>query len=312
VVGVIVIAGLLGSATAAWHVHSRKLQQRSDIEHAQITRDRAELGSAAAQAELGHLYAYGLGVPRDPGEAAHWYGLAADQGNARGEAALGAVYYVGFAGKQDYGQAFRWYQKAAEQNFDLAEYWLGTMYLRGYGTPQNDAEAFKWYSKAANQGYPQAEYAIAWTYRYGRGIAANSAEARFWYVRAADHGDPNAREVIAVPFTPIEGIGVLGLAAIGFSLCLGYPRPLSLDSDPRRRRVRIAGGALIILISAFNWYGYAHREFRNFPYGVTPLTFIHWLSAAGPIAVLFYLERSRRRAKPDSVRSGLESNTNSS
>lgn len=132
-------------------------------------------------------------------------------------------------------------------------------------------------------------------YRYGRGVSENRAEARLWCVRAADHADPYARQVIAVPFTRIEKFGLAVVALIGVALCFGYPRSLPVDSSPNGRLVKIATGALMILISGFNGYGYAHYWFRNFPYGVTPLTFPHWLSAAAAVAMCLYLGKSGRR-----------------
>ena len=42
----------------------------------------AEQGNAAAQGNLGRMYANGEGVPEDDAEAVRWYRLAAEQGYA--------------------------------------------------------------------------------------------------------------------------------------------------------------------------------------------------------------------------------------
>lgn len=42
----------------------------------------AEQGDATAQNNLGVMYEYGLGVPKDDAEAVKWYRMAAEQGNA--------------------------------------------------------------------------------------------------------------------------------------------------------------------------------------------------------------------------------------
>lgn len=305
VAAVVLFAALFGGTWAAWHARSKRLREKSDIEHARLARAAAERGNAAAEAEIGHLYPFGLGVSRDPGQALRWFQLAASQGNARGEAGVGALYYLGFGVQRDYKQAFQWYQKAADQNLTLADYWLATMYVKGYGVRQNDEEAFRWYRKAADQQDPGAEYAIGWMYEYGRGVPQNRAEAHLWLVRAADHGDPYARHVVAVPLTWLEESGMALVALIGIALCLGYPRPLLIGPGLQN----MTPGALTILISAFNWYGYTHHWFRNFVYGVTPLTVIHWLSVVALIAIFLYAGRSGRRPNANSNRTEIEQTT---
>ena len=51
-------------------------------------RARADQGDAAAQINLGAMYAAGAGVPQDDREAVRWYRLAADQGLAEAQSAL--------------------------------------------------------------------------------------------------------------------------------------------------------------------------------------------------------------------------------
>lgn len=54
-------------------------------------RAKAEKGDAAAQNNLGRLYADGEGVPKDSAEAASWYREAADQGYAEAQFNLGVI-----------------------------------------------------------------------------------------------------------------------------------------------------------------------------------------------------------------------------
>jgi TPR repeat protein len=86
---------------------------------AEIT-ERAHAGEAAAQDELGWMYAIGHGV------------------------------------KQDYAQAVEWFRKAAEQGVVRAQYHLGLMYFRGQAVPRDHAEALKWLRRAAAQGEESA------------------------------------------------------------------------------------------------------------------------------------------------------------
>jgi TPR repeat protein len=72
-------------------------------------------GHAASQYNLGLMYDRGLGVPRDPNLAAHWYAKAAQQGFARAQNHLGSLYEHGLGVPQSLEQAQKWYQLAAAQ-----------------------------------------------------------------------------------------------------------------------------------------------------------------------------------------------------
>ena len=58
----------------------------------------AEQGNAAAQSNLGLMYANGKGVPKDAAEAVQWYRLAAEQGHAFAQLSLGVMYANGEGG----------------------------------------------------------------------------------------------------------------------------------------------------------------------------------------------------------------------
>ena len=53
----------------------------------------AEKGNPAAQFNLGQMHRLGQGVPKNAGEAARWYRLAAAQGDAQSQYNLGVMYY---------------------------------------------------------------------------------------------------------------------------------------------------------------------------------------------------------------------------
>ena len=73
----------------------------------------ADAGNAGAQFNLGLMYANGLGVAKDPVEAAKWWRLAADQ------------------------------------NYTKAQLNIGTLYATGQGVPENKVHAYLWFSLAA-------------------------------------------------------------------------------------------------------------------------------------------------------------------
>lgn len=109
---------------------------------------RAQKGNAAAQYDLGVMYAQGQGVAQDYATAVSWFGKAADQGNAAAQSALGFMYARGQGVPQDYAAAVSWLRKAAEQGDAGAQYNLGSMYDDGSGVPQDYVQAHKWYNLA--------------------------------------------------------------------------------------------------------------------------------------------------------------------
>ena len=65
-------------------------------EAATVLLEKAKAGDAAAQAEVGNMYAIGRGgLQRDGQEAVKWFTKSAEQGNADGEYFLGVMYDIG-------------------------------------------------------------------------------------------------------------------------------------------------------------------------------------------------------------------------
>ena len=79
------------------------------------TKAKAEKGNAAAQFNLGLMYASVKGVPKDLKEAAKWCRKAAEQGYAPAQLFLGFMYEKGQGVLEDDKEAVKWYRKAAEQ-----------------------------------------------------------------------------------------------------------------------------------------------------------------------------------------------------
>jgi TPR repeat protein len=85
------------------------------------------------------------------------YRQLAGQGDARAQYRLAAMYASGLGVALNTGEAVRLFRLAAEQGDAAAQYELGTMYANGQGVPQSDADAMEWYSRAALQGHPAAQ-----------------------------------------------------------------------------------------------------------------------------------------------------------
>ena len=81
----------------------------------------AEQGNAAAQFNLGVMYADGAGVTEDDEEAVRWFRPAAEQGSASAQFALGDMYARGAGVAQDTVIAYMWLSLAASQEAPLAK-----------------------------------------------------------------------------------------------------------------------------------------------------------------------------------------------
>ena len=74
----------------------------------------ADKGCPEAQYELGDMYHWGNGMPKDLAEAARWYRLAAEQGHTDAQRRLGHMYSKGLGTPKNDDEALRWYKLAAD------------------------------------------------------------------------------------------------------------------------------------------------------------------------------------------------------
>jgi len=90
------------------------------------TRQKAEQGSALAQAQMGAMYQLGRnGVEKDAQLSAEWMLKAANQGLVEAEVFMAALYDRGLGVKQSIKTATQWYEKAAAQKHGTALAILG-------------------------------------------------------------------------------------------------------------------------------------------------------------------------------------------
>ena len=149
-----VVAGDFEHAVAAYNAGNYEKAFR-------LWKPLAEQGDADAQYNLGLMYDYGEGVPKDDAKAVYWYRKAAEQGHAKAQFNLGWMYANGEGVAEDGAKAFSWYRKAAEQGHAKAQVKLGAMYIAGEGVPKDDVKAVNWFRKAAEQGYAKAQEKVA-------------------------------------------------------------------------------------------------------------------------------------------------------
>ena len=123
----------------------------------ELLTEEADAGNALAMADLGQMYADGLGREPDPAMAQQWYAKAL--------------------------AAFLEAEKVAPDR--VTEYRIGKLYAAGLGTEQDYEEAALWLGKSANAGYKYAQYTLAGLYRDGKGVEQDYAAARELYAKAS-------------------------------------------------------------------------------------------------------------------------------
>lgn len=129
----------------------------------------------------------------------------AEQGFAAAQYNLGQMYAQGQGMPQNNAEAVKWYRKAAEQGYAVAQFNLGVMYHDGKGVPQNDADAAKWYREAAEQGVAEAQYNLGVVYAQGRGVLQDYVKSHMWLNIAGSNGSSQAivnRDSLAKLMTP--------------------------------------------------------------------------------------------------------------
>ncbi|MCH8325869.1 MAG: sel1 repeat family protein, partial [Bacteroidetes bacterium] len=94
-----------------------------------------------AQFQLGYLYNNG----RDYQKSFYWFEKAAEQGVAAAQYNLGIIYADGYGVLKDNKEAITWYKKAANQGYAKAQYDLGVLYSKGELVLKDYKEAITWY-----------------------------------------------------------------------------------------------------------------------------------------------------------------------
>ncbi|EMX8269229.1 sel1 repeat family protein, partial [Escherichia coli] len=110
---------------------------------------------------LGYIYNYGLGIPRDEKQAAKWYGKAAELGSMSARNSL-ALYYSRGAGNLpvDRKRALDLLKSSACQGYAVAQNNLGILYLEGGDEISKDVrKSYAWFSVAFYNGIKTANEA---------------------------------------------------------------------------------------------------------------------------------------------------------
>ena len=174
-------------------LHSRAENGKIDLE--KLTQ-KAQMGDAQAQYELGRVYYDGREVNRDLEVAFGWLLKAAKQGHADAQYNTGRCYFHGRGVPRDKKIGLSWFYEAALQDHQQATYTLGDMYFLGQGIEINHAEAIKWFSKSAARGDKGAQFKIARILEIGDRSVRNPLKALEEYKKSASRGNFYAEFVV--------------------------------------------------------------------------------------------------------------------
>ncbi len=155
--------------------------------------DAARDGNPDALYEIGMRYQEGLGLKRDPAEAAVWFDEAAERGSVPAAFQLGSLYEKGIGVDQDAATAIALYRSAARAGNISAMHNLAVMLANGAGGGKPDlAEAAKWFREAAEHGVADSQFNLAILHARGAGVDADLAQSYKWFAIAAMNGDAEA------------------------------------------------------------------------------------------------------------------------
>jgi TPR repeat protein len=126
-------------------------EQAGDVQHAiPLYEIAATRGYADAQDALGRI-AFDLDTEEDYVTSRYWSELAAEQGNPYSQARLGTIYHEGLGVPRDPRQAAAWWLSAARLGHDGAQLLIGAAYHQGIGLTANRVEAAFWLTRSAAQ-----------------------------------------------------------------------------------------------------------------------------------------------------------------
>jgi TPR repeat protein len=167
--------------------------------------DAADRGHAGAMNDLGGVFEYGIGVPKNVATAVAWYERASDFGHAGAMAHLGQLSEDGLDVPQDLAKARRWYEKAAALGNAVSMNNLANLFRYGRGVTPDLPVAANWYLRAAQLNLASAMNSLGELSERGMGLAQNYQTARGWYQKAADLGDADAMGNLGALFESGQG-----------------------------------------------------------------------------------------------------------
>jgi TPR repeat protein len=160
---------------------------------------RARLGDPKAQTLIAELYDRGLGVARDPKEAAGWYEIASGNGDREAHFGYAVKLLEGRHVERDADKARALLKLAADDGHATAAFNYGQLLVDERPTTAGAREALPYFEQAAARQVPDAYYALAQLYRSGvlKGYPEHET-AQQWLAKAAQAGIDTAQVELGI------------------------------------------------------------------------------------------------------------------
>ncbi len=188
-------------------MYAQGLGVEKDLRQAFVSMQKsARAGNADAKAYVGYALLTGTGTARDVNKARYWLREAASAGNIDSLLQLALSYRRAFAGVPDPPQALALYHDAAEKGSVDALTALGYMHLNAETGAAEPARAAEYFRQAGERGAPAAQAALAYLYMTGNGVPRDYAAARQWFERATQ--SQYAGAFVGLAHLHMAGLGV--------------------------------------------------------------------------------------------------------
>jgi TPR repeat protein len=165
----------------------------------------AENHHGLAQAQLGLVYFYGLGVGKSKDDAIKWVEKSIKELTADKCYEQGMKFYNGTEVDQNYEITLLYIQKAAEYHHGLSQVQLALMYLKGNGVQKNHDAAMTWIHKSMNEMKLEECYRQGMIF-YNRTDLENSYYIALLYLNRASKANAYAQAQLGYMY--LNGIGV--------------------------------------------------------------------------------------------------------
>mmetsp|Transcript_16658 Transcript_16658/g.46558 ORF Transcript_16658/g.46558 Transcript_16658/m.46558 type:complete len:542 (+) Transcript_16658:465-2090(+) len=133
--------------------------QRNAARALDYFRRAAAAGQASAHANIGEMYARGLGVPQDPEAALKHFKAAVDSGNTAALNGMGYIHSQNLSNKpRNLTAAALFFKRAAEHGQPDGLYNWGVMTMSGHGVKKDMTEARRVFALASRSGHVLATF----------------------------------------------------------------------------------------------------------------------------------------------------------
>lgn len=228
-----------------------------------LSMERAKAGDPAAQTLVAEIYSRGLGLKADQKQAAHWYGLAAEQGEHEAQFRYAAMLLQGIYVPKDTKKAEILMKKAADANNAMAQFNYAQMLMMRNPGMTGVENAYPWFQKAADAELADGEYAVSQILANGTlNVKRDDLKAREYLLRAARKNYDTAQLDLATWL--VEGRGGERDYDSGFRWMLMAARGGNVAAMARLARLYRDGiGTEGNPVEAAAWYIMARRSKLN-------------------------------------------------